>query len=241
MDQQQVAIKTLTIDGRTVSARSGDTILQVAREHAVWIPTLCFLEGLSAYGACRLCMVEIAGSDRLHPACVTSIYEGMEVTTDSPRLQHYRQMIIELLLSERPHICAVCVSNGHCELQSFAQLLGVTSVRYPYLTRNLEVDASHARFLHDANRCILCGRCVRVCTEIEGAHTWAFSGRGIDTSVITDLAQPWGESESCTGCSKCVHVCPVGALIEKGRSVAEQAKRSQFLPYLTVMRKEDKE
>lgn len=240
MEQQPFAIKTLTINGCEVSARSGDSILKVAREHGIWIPTLCYLEGLSAYGSCRLCVVEVAGSNRLHAACVTSVYEGMVVSSETPRLQHYRKMIIELLLSERPHVCAVCVSNGHCELQATTQSLGVTSVRYPYLNRKFAVDASDRRFLHDDNRCILCGRCVRVCSEIEGAHTWEFGGRGLDTCVVTDLALPWGQSETCTGCSKCVHVCPTGALIEKGRSMTEQAKRRCFLPYLTVMRREDK-
>ncbi len=241
MDEQPIAIKTLTIDGKEVGARSGDTILQVAQEHGIWIPTLCFLDGLTAYGSCRICMVELEGNNRLFPACVTKVYEGMVVIIHSPRLEHYRRVIVEMLLSERPHICSVCVSNGHCELQTMAQLLGVTSVRYPYLMRKHDVDASNHRFLHDDNRCILCGRCVRVCSEIEGAHTWAFSGRGVESRIVTDLDQPWGESESCTGCSKCVHVCPTGALIEKGRSVAEMAKRRQFLPYLTVMRKEDAE
>ena len=100
------------------------------------------------------------------------------------------------------------------------------------------VDGSHDRFIVDHNRCILCTRCVRVCEEIEGAHTWDVIGRGIEAKVITDLNQPWGSSETCTGCGKCVHVCPTGALFEKGRSVAEMLKRRQFLPYLTLMREE---
>src|SRR6185369_10253830 len=108
--------------------------------------------------------------------------------------------------------------------------------RYPAFS----VDASHPRFMQDDNRCVLCTRCVRVCDEIEGAHTWDVMGRGIDAKVITDLKQPWGASESCTSCGKCVHVCPTGALFEKGRSVAEMLKRRQFLPYLTLMR-EDRE
>lgn len=229
-------IKTLTIDGRDVGARADETILEVARENGIDIPTLCNLEGLTPVGACRLCLVEIKGMSRLLPACVTRVEEGMEICTDSERLTRYRRTILELIFSERNHICAVCVSNGHCELQDMAQRLGMSHVRVPYRYPRLPVDASHHRFGIDHNRCILCTRCVRVCDEIEGAHTWDIMGRGIDARVITDLYQDWLTSETCTSCSKCVHVCPTGALFEKGKSVAEMTKRQHFLPYLKTMR-----
>jgi len=235
------AIKTLKIDDRDVSARQDETVLEVARQNGIFIPTLCELKGLSEVGACRLCLVEVKGTTKLLPACVTPVEEAMEVTTNSERLQKYRRAILELLFTERNHICSVCVSNGHCEMQALAQKLGITHIRYPYRYPKAQVDASHDRFVVDHNRCILCTRCVRVCDEIEGAHTWDVMGRGIDALVITDLNQPWGSSESCTSCGKCVHVCPTGALFEKGKSVAEMLKRRQFLPYLTLMRGEDHE
>ncbi len=231
-------VKTLKIDGRDCSARPEETILYVARENKIHIPQMCELEGLSTVGACRLCLVEVKGSNRLLPACVTHVEEGMEVTTTSERLDHYRKMIVELMFTERNHICSVCVSNGHCELQTMAQNLDITHVRFPYRYPQAEVDASHDRFVIDHNRCILCTRCVRACDEIEGAHTLDIMGRGIESRVITDLNQPWGSSETCTGCGKCVQVCPTGALFEQGRSVAEMEKRRNFLPYLTLMRKE---
>jgi bidirectional [NiFe] hydrogenase diaphorase subunit len=181
-------------------------------------------------------MVELKGAPRLFPACTTRIQEGMEVTVNSERLERYRRQILELLFAERNHVCSVCVSNGHCDLQALAVKLGMTHVHYPYQYPKLPVDASHDCFVVDHNRCILCTRCVRVCDEIEGAHTWDVMARGADCRVITDLAQPWGSSDSCTGCGKCVQVCPTGALSEKGRSVAEMSKRRQFLPYLTMMR-----
>ena len=234
------SIKTLKIDGKDVSARQDETILDVARQNNIFIPRLCELKGLSTVGACRLCLVEIKGSPKLFPACVTRVEEGMEVNTNSERLRGYRKAILELLFTERNHTCSVCVSNGHCELQSLAQQLEITHVRFPYRYPVVDVDASHDRFVVDHNRCILCTRCVRVCDEIEGAHTWDVMGRGINANVITDLSQPWGTSETCTSCGKCVHVCPTGALSEKGRSVAEMLKRRQFLPYLTLMR-EDRE
>jgi len=234
-------VVTLEIDGQQVSARDDQPIYEVAREHGVRIPKLCYVSGLSSYGGCRLCLVEVEGASKLLPACVTMAADGMKVRTTGPRLLEYRRMLIELLFAERNHVCSVCVSNGHCELQSLAQDLGVDHIRYPYRYPSFPVDASHARFVADQNRCILCTRCVRVCEEIEGAHTWDLTGRGIETMVITDLNQPWGEAQSCTGCGKCVHVCPTGALTEKGHSVAEMTKRRQFLPYLTLMRGEHDE
>jgi len=230
-----VDVKTLFIDGKNVSARAGQTILEVARENGIEIPTLCHLDGLSDVGACRLCVVEVKGSPKLFPACVTSVFEGMEVSTQSERLQKHRRTILELLFTERNHICSVCVSNGHCELQTLAQQQGMTHVRLPYRNPELPVDASHERFVLDQNRCILCTRCVRVCAEIEGAHVWDVMGRGIDSLVITDLHDPWGDS-SCTRCGKCVQVCPTGALFDKSKIGSEHPKYPDFLPYLNMMR-----
>ena len=176
-----VEVKTLVIDEQEVSARAGQTILEVARENDINIPTLCHLEGLSDVGACRLCLVEIKGSNKLLPACVATVQEGMEVSTNTERLQKHRRTILELLFAERNHICSVCVSNGHCELQALAQEQGLTHVRLPYRNPELTVDASHERFTVDHNRCILCTRCVRVCAEIEGAHVWDVMGRGINS------------------------------------------------------------
>ena len=231
-----MAVKTLTIDGRHIGAEESETILDAARDAGVRIPTLCHLEGLGNIGACRLCLVEVTGTTKLLPSCVTLVSEGMEIKTDTNRLRKYRLMILELLFAERNHICSVCVANGHCDLQSLAQEQGMTHVRFQYLYPKVSVDASHERFVIDHNRCILCTRCVRVCDEIEGAHTWDVMGRGINSRVITDLNQPWGSSETCTSCGKCVQVCPTGALFEKGKSVPEVRRHRGFLPYLTLMR-----
>jgi bidirectional [NiFe] hydrogenase diaphorase subunit len=228
-------VKTLVIDEQEVSGRRGQTILEVAQENEIPIPTLCHLEGLSDLGACRLCMVEIKGSNKLQPACVTTIFEGMEVTTQSERLKGHRRMILELLYAERNHICSVCVSNGYCELQTLGQEQGLTHVRLPYRNPELRVDASHDRFTVDHNRCILCTRCVRVCAEIEGAHVWDVMGRGIDCIVITDLHEEWGKS-TCTRCGKCVQVCPTGALFDKSKIGSDHPKDPDFLPYLNLMR-----
>ena len=224
------------IDGELCRAREGQTILDVARANKKYIPTLCFLEGLSPSGSCRLCLVEVAGVGRLLPACTTPIQNGMSVTTNSEKLLRHRRMATEFLLLERNHYCAVCVSNNHCELQAMAMRLGITHVRFPYNYPRLPVDVSHQRYVLDQNRCILCTRCVRVCAEVEGANVWEISARGISSRLVSDLNGTWGESEACTSCGKCVQVCPTGALSEKGKSVSEMSKRRQFLPYLTLMR-----
>lgn len=229
-------VKTLLIDGTDVSARADQTILDAARENEIPIPTLCHLDGLSEVGACRLCLVEVKGSNRLLPACVTRVEEGMEVTTHSPRLEKYRRMILELLFAERNHVCSVCVANNMCELQDLAKTHGVTNVRFPYRYPKLNVDVSHERFALDHNRCILCTRCVRVCNEIEGAHTWDVLGRGVTSVLISDLEQPWGTSDTCTSCGKCVQVCPTGALFDKSKVGSKVRKDPDFLAYLNDMR-----
>ena len=227
-----MAAKTLIIDGTQISAENHTSILQAATEAGVKIPTLCHLEGVYDIGACRLCLVEVKGTTKLQPACTTRIYEGMEVTTDSERLRKYRRMTLELLFAERNHTCAICVVNGYCQLQELAYSVGMDHVRFPYQNPPMTIDASHRRFALDNNRCVLCTRCVRVCDEIEGAHTWDLKGRGSTTEVITDLNAPWGSSQTCTSCGKCVQSCPTGALFEKIRPKAEMVKNRDFLVYL---------
>jgi len=233
-----MAVKTLTIDGQPITAEENETILQAATGAGIKIPTLCHLDGLSDVGACRLCLTEVTGSSKLLAACVTKVAEGMEVKTSTERIEKYRRMTLELLFAERNHVCAVCVANGHCELQNLAADHGMSHVRYPYQYPNVTVDATHELFVMDHNRCILCTRCVRVCDEVESAHTWDVMGRGTNSRVITDLNEPWGESDTCTSCGKCVQVCPTGALSGKGKSVAEMEKRRNFLPYLIQRREE---
>lgn len=231
-----MSVKTLQIDGKMVTGMEGDAIFAVAWEHSIHIPRLCHVGGLRDVGACRLCMVEVEGQKNLQASCLTPVEEGMVVRTDTPRLRSHRKLIVELLFAERNHMCAVCVANGACELQDLAKSLGIDHIRLRYQFPSLPVDTSHEHFGLDHNRCILCTRCVRVCDEIEGAHTWDVTGRGASSLIISDLGEPWGASDTCTGCGKCVQVCPTGALFDKGKTIAEMRKDRGFLKYIVTAR-----
>lgn len=231
-----MAVITLQIDGRPLSARDDQTILEAARDVGITIPTICYLEGVMPAGACRVCLVEIGPGGRLVPACATKVSEELQVQTNTERLRTYRRMIVELLFSERNHVCSVCVANNHCELQDMAVALDMDHVRFDYLNPSCDVDVSHDRYGIDHNRCILCTRCVRVCDEVEGAHTWDVAHRGTSARVITDMAQPWGSSPTCTSCGKCVMSCPTGALFRQGSTVAEMEHDRSLINFLVTAR-----
>ena len=231
-----MAAKTLIIDGKQVSAQDDATILDAATDAGIKIPTLCHLGGVYDVGACRLCLVEVAGAKKLFSACTTRVAEGMEVHTDTERLRKYRRMTLELLFAERNHVCSVCVSNGKCELQALAWQNGMEHVGYDYSFPRWGVDATHHLFGLDHNRCVLCQRCVRVCWHIEGAGTKNVAGRGAKSNIIDDLKQPWGDSETCTYCGKCVLACPTGALFNKGSTVGEMSRDINKLEYIVNAR-----
>ncbi len=238
MIKEKVRVKTLKINDMDVTAKSNATILEVANEQGITIPSLCYLEGLSCVGACRLCLVEVKGSSKLVPACTSKIKDGMEVMTNSPRIQKHRKMILSMIFAERTHTCSVCVSNGHCELQNQAIEQGLEHSEVAYIHQKFDIDASHPSYMYDPNRCILCTRCVRVCDEVEGAHALDIFGRGIESKIIHDMDEPWIDSQSCTSCGKCVQVCPTGALFEKGVSATEMTKKKEIVIKLIQTRKE---
>ena len=228
----------VTIDGVEMSAVEGESVLDVARRAGAAIPTLCYLDGLSVHGGCRVCLVEVDGEHAPRLACSTPVTDEMEVRTATEAITEHRRIVVELLFAEGNHICAVCVSNGSCELQDLASEVGMDHVRFPYQYPDRAVDASHPKYVFDPQRCILCTRCVRACAEIEGAHVWDVAARGADSYLVTELNLPWGEAPSCTWCGKCVTVCPTGALAFKGRAIGEMEHDTDLVGFLARARTE---
>lgn len=203
----------LKINGQEVVAQSGQTVLEAAKGAGVEIPVLCHHPALSNWGACRMCVVEVEGMRTLQTACTLPVNDGMVVKTHTDQTFNIRKFVLELLFSERNHYCMYCQMSGNCELQDQAYNHGLDHWTYPRPYEKQEVDASRKYFIMDHNRCILCSRCVRACTEIAANHTLGLRNRGAATMISADLNVPFGES-SCVECGTCLQVCPTGALID---------------------------
>jgi formate dehydrogenase major subunit len=206
----------LTIDGLQISVPEGITILEAARQNSIRIPTLCHHPALSAWGGCRLCVVEVDGSPKLAASCVMPVREGMTVVTSNSNIIAARRTILEFLFAERNHNCMFCSESGDCELQALAYELQMDHLEVPQSFENYPVDVTSEYMAIDHNRCILCGRCVRACHEIAGAYVLNYQGRGIKNRISFDLDMSRGES-SCLGCGACLQVCPTGAIFNRYR------------------------
>ena len=215
----------LSIDGKEIQVPEGTTVLRAAQKAGIDIPTLCDHPELTPYGGCRLCIVEVEGARTLQPSCTLPVIQNMVVQTNTDRVKEARKFILTMIFSERNHFCPYCqVSGGDCELQNAAYAEDMTHWPIQPNWEPFQVDASHPYFILDQNRCILCRRCVRACSELVGNHTLGFEERGAKSLLIADLGVPLGES-SCISCGTCVQVCPTGALID--RESAYQGKEVQ--------------
>lgn len=204
---------TISINDRKIQAAPGSSILDAARAAGENIPTLCHIKDLFPSGACRMCVVELKGRPNLTPSCAFPVEEGMEVQTRSPRVINARRTIIELLLASHPFDCLTCIKNGSCELQSLASEYGVDRVPFRGKTRHHYTDFSSPSIIREPDKCILCGRCVRVCEEIQGVAAIDFTRRGFNTMVLPAFEMDLSET-TCVNCGQCTLACPTGALHE---------------------------
>jgi len=204
---------TLEINGRKVEAQQGDTLLGAARRAGIQIPTLCHYEGLPPSGACRMCVVEVDGQRGLVPSCAFPAAAGLKVQTHSARAVDARRTLVELLLANHPDDCLYCARNNECQLQDLAAQLGVRRRHYFGGRTPARMDVASPSIVRDPAKCILCGKCVRVCEEVQAVGAIDFIGRGSKTRIGPAFDEGLNVS-SCINCGQCVAVCPVGALVE---------------------------
>ena len=228
--RQSENLVTIEIDGVEVQVAAGTSVMRAAVEAGVNVPKLCATDSLEPFGSCRLCLVEIEGRHGYPASCTTPCEPGMKVKTQSPKLASLRKGVMELYISDHPLDCLTCPTNGNCELQDMAGVVGLREVRYGYEGKNhleLKKDESNPYFTYDASKCIVCNRCVRACEETQGTFALTISGRGFESRVSPGQSQPFMESE-CVSCGACVDACPTATLTEKTVIMMGQAEHSKI-------------
>ncbi|WP_298609113.1 formate dehydrogenase subunit alpha [uncultured Thiothrix sp.] len=223
---------SFTIDGQSVSAPAGTTIIRAAAEAGIKIPKLCATEQLNSFGSCRLCLVQVEGRRGYPASCTTPVEAGMKIVTQSQKLADIRKGVMELYISDHPLDCLTCTANGNCELQDMAGVVGLREVRYGMAGEN-HFDAQHAEpkdesnpyFTFEPSKCIVCSRCVRACEEVQGTFALTIGGRGFDSKVVAGANENFLGSE-CVSCGACVNACPTATLSEKTLIQMGQAERS---------------
>jgi predicted molibdopterin-dependent oxidoreductase YjgC len=214
---RRVNMINLTIDGKSIQAEAGSSVMDAALENGIDIPRLCHHPELSVSGGCRLCVVEVEGRPFPTPSCGLACGEGMVISTESEKLYETRRQIIDIFLSDHPLDCVTCEKAGDCQLQNYAYKFGIKETSFTLdVARDLYQD-DNPFFLRDHQYCILCGKCVRTCDEIVGASAIEIVGRGIDSHVATPFDGPMIDS-TCVFCGNCVQVCPTAALMPMSRA-----------------------
>ncbi len=204
----------ITIDGKQVEAAPGKTILEVARDNGITIPTLCYYPATRLVGACRVCVVEVEGSRSLVASCAMPVSPGMVVKTDTERVREAQRLVIELLWSAGDHNCLTCEANGHCELQDLVYRLKIEQPRFKINAPGYPIEKTNTMIQRDLNKCILCGRCIRACNEIQVNDVLDFFERGSRMKVGPAFDADYIDS-NCVFCGECVNACPTGAIINK--------------------------
>jgi len=205
---------SLEIDGHAVTVPEGTSIMRAASLAGITIPRLCATEHLEAFGSCRLCLVEINGRKGTPASCTTPVTAGTQVITQNDHLARIRRGVMELYISDHPLDCLTCSANGNCELQDMAGAVGLREVRYTAEHTHLgeEKDTSNPYFAYDPSKCIVCNRCVRACSEVQGTFALTIDGRGFESRIAAGMGQDFLDSD-CVSCGACVQACPTATLM----------------------------
>ncbi len=202
----------ISINGKELQVPGELTIFEAARDHGIYIPNLCYEQRLEPYGACRLCLVQVEGARGLLPSCTTQVTDGMVIQTETEDLTRIRRTLIGLLLSDHPQDCMTCESGGQCQLQDLAYDYGVRETPFVGAAHEFDVKSENPLIERDYNKCILCGRCIRICREVQGVGVYDFVNRGFKAVPGTPYDLPMQETP-CEFCGQCVSTCPTGAII----------------------------
>ena len=204
----------ITMDGRKITLNKPTNLLEAAKKAGIYIPNLCYLEDVTSFAGCRLCLVHIEGKNKLDTACSTMAADGMVVHTNTDEIREIRKELLDQLISNHPMDCLTCEMTGICTLQKLCYDYGVKAPSYPKSEQVFTIDMANPIMVRDQAKCIKCGKCVRVCAEIQVTTTYAHVGRGFTSTVTTANNEPINK-DICRMCGQCISVCPTGALFNK--------------------------